>query len=117
MQTLEEFYREMWQCLISKNIPRLDEMHDDGFTLTHMTGMVQSKSAYLRAIQNGDLNYFSEDPDEIIVDAANGKMIGRSRVNAAVFGGGRHTWRLQLDFNVENQNGKWILKSAVASTY
>ena len=100
MQTLEEFYREMWRCLISKNIPRLDEMHADGFTLTHMTGMVQSKSEYLRAIQNGD-----------------GKMIGRSRVNAAVFGGGRHTWRLQLDFNVENQNGKWILKSAVASTY
>ena len=115
MQTLEEFYREMWRCLISKNIPRLDEMHADGFTLTHMTGMVQSKSEYFRAIQNGDLNYFSEETDEI--QSSLGKMIGRSRVNAAVFGGGRHTWRLQLDFNVENQNGKWILKSAVASTY
>ena len=115
MQTLEEFYREMWRCLISKNIPRLDEMHADEFTLTHMTGMVQSKSEYLRAIQNGDLNYFSEETDEI--QSSSGKLIGRSRVNAAVFGGGRHTWRLQLDFNVENQNGKWILKSAVASTY
>lgn len=115
MQTLEEFYREMWRCLISKNIPRLDEMHADGFTLTHMTGMVQSKSEYLRAIQNGDLNYFSEETDEI--QSSSEKLIGRSRVNAAVFGGGRHTWRLQLYFNVENQNGKWILKSAVASTY
>lgn len=117
MEKLEALYREMWQCLIEKNISRLDEIHDKNFTLTHMTGMRQSKTEYLRAIREGDLNYFSESTDEIQIDLARQKMVGRSRVNAAVFGGSRHTWRLQLAFDVENRDGSWILNSAIASTY
>ena len=42
---------------------------------------------------------------------------GRSRVNAAVFGGGRHTWRLQLSFRLVKHNGRWQFTAASASTY
>jgi hypothetical protein len=42
---------------------------------------------------------------------------GCSRVNAAVFGGGRHTWRLQQDLRAEKRDGAWLLTESRASTY
>ncbi|MBQ4392207.1 MAG: hypothetical protein II826_03745 [Prevotella sp.] len=40
-----------------------------------------------------------------------------NRVHAAVFGGGRHTWRLQLYFSLVKEDGKWRFTTARASTY
>lgn len=36
---------------------------------------------------------------------------------AAVFGGGRHIWRLQLHFNLSKVEGRWYFTSARASKY
>ncbi len=118
-QDLTALYREMWRWLIEKNIEKLDEIHSDDFVLVHMTGMQQPKAEYLRSVREGVLNYFSEDTDNVTVKISGdrAKLIGQSRVNAAVFGGGRHTWRLQLAFDVEKISGKWILIHGVASTY
>ena len=44
-------------------------------------------------------------------------LTGRSRVTAAVFGGGRHTWHLQLTFQLVKRNGQWMFTNARASTY
>ena len=33
-------------------------------------------------------------------------LTGRSRVTAAVFGGGRHIWRLQFHFNLSMEEGR-----------
>ena len=118
-EILEQLYRKMWRALIAKNMSVLDEIHDDRFELVHMTGMHQPKKVYLESIKNGTLNYFSEEVDNIFVNVENdsGTMVGQSRVNAAVFGGGKHTWRLQLAFDVEKINGEWKLIHGVASTY
>ncbi len=95
----------------------MEKIHPEDFILIHMTGMRQPKAEYLRCVREGELNYFSEQTDNIFVDVENKKLIGQSKVNAAVFGGSRNTWRLQLAFDVEKINGKWILKFARASTY
>ena len=118
-QELKELYREMWQALLSKDIATLDKIHSDDFVLVHMTGMNQPKSEYLRCVRDGDLNYFSEETENILIEV-NGdtaKLIGQSKVNAAVFGGSRHTWRLQLAFDVKKISGNRILTYAKASTY
>lgn len=38
-------------------------------------------------------------------------------IYAAVYGGGKHTWRLQGDFTLRKENGVWKLTSLKASTY
>ncbi len=118
-QQLKDLYHEMWQALLTKDISTLEKIHADNFVLVHMTGMNQPKAEYLRCIRDGILNYFSEVTENIFIEVNGnkGKLTGQSRVNAAVFGGGRNTWNLQLSFDVEKINGKWILTFAKASTY
>jgi hypothetical protein len=44
-------------------------------------------------------------------------MTGKSRVLAAVYGGGKNSWRLQGDFTLRKENGSWKFTSSKASTY
>lgn len=110
----------MYALMISKDTHVLGEMLSPNFELIHMTGMHQSKNVYLKAIADGTLNYYSATTDNIVfsnIAADKVVILGQSRVNAAVFGGGRHTWPLQLKITFENSGGKWIIAKAVASTY
>ena len=118
-EELEKLYHVMWQAMLQKDIPALDKMHDEGFVLVHMTGMRQPKDEFLRAIRDGDLNYFTEQTEHVLIDVNEDKAIltGQSKVEAAVFGGSRNTWPLQLVFEVEKRNGQWVLINAKASTY
>lgn len=112
-------YREMYRCMIAKDIDALSDLLDDSFVLIHMTGMRQPKPAFLRAVQNGTLNYYSEEPDNVRIELTQdtAMLVGQSRVNAAVFGGGRSTWRLQLRISLRRKNGEWLMTRAAASTY
>ena len=116
-QQLKDLYHEMWQALLSKDIPTLEKIHADEFILVHMTGMQQPKKEYLRCVRDGELNYFSARTENIFVDTGAGKLTGQSKVEAAVFGGSKHIWNLQLAFDVEKRGGKWILIFGRASTY
>lgn len=118
-QQIEALYREMYEAMVRKDTVTLISVHADDFVLTHMTGMHQSKQEYIRAIANGTLNYYSAEHEQIdiTIDGNHATLTGRSRVNAAVFGGGRHTWRLQLYFDLVKEDGKWRFTTARASTY
>lgn len=118
-QQLKNLYAEMWQALQEKDIKILEKIHAEKFILVHMTGRQQSKSEYLECVRNGTLNYFSAQTEKIFVevDGLKGKLIGQSLVEAAVFGGGKNIWRLQLAFEVEKIQGEWILIHGTASTY
>ena len=101
-QSIENLYQEMYQAMVSKDTVTLNRVHADNFVLTHMTGMHQSKQEYIRSIAGGTLNYYSAQHEQmdITVNGDHATLTGRSRVNAAVFGGGRHTWQLQLSFTL-----------------
>ena len=118
-EQIEALYREMYKAMIEKDTATLNRVHADDFVLTHMTGMHQSKQEYIRAIAGGTLNYYSAEHEQmdIKVEGNHATLIGRSRVNAAVFGGGRHTWRLQLSFQLVKKDDHWLFLSAIASTY
>ena len=118
-ELLAQCYHTMYRGMIEKDMELLDESLDESFVLVHMTGMRQTKSQYMDYIANGTLNYYSEKTErmEIIVGEGQAKLVGQSRVNAAVFGGGKHVWSLQLSMKAVKRDGKWYMTEAVASTY
>ena len=118
-EQIVNLYRQMYQAMIAKDIAALDTILADGSVLVHMTGTRQPKKQYLHEIENGTLNYYSGEDDEITitVDGMTAEMTGRSRVNAAVYGGGRHTWRLQMKSKLTKTDGRWQFVESKASTY
>ena len=109
----------MCNAMIAKDTSTLAMMHADDYVLTHMTGARQTKREYLDAIADGTLNYYSAQHDsiDITLDGDSASVIGRSRINAAVYGGGRHTWRLQSHLILAKRNGLWLIISSTVSTY
>ena len=118
-QQIEALYKQMYRAMIAKDIETLGSLLDENAVLIHMTGTRQPKREYLRAIKDDTLNYYSVEDDEIIIEVNGDKatMTGRSRVNAAVYGGGRHTWRLQIKSTLVKKDGHWLFVEQRASTY
>ncbi|MDO4974005.1 MAG: nuclear transport factor 2 family protein [Eubacteriales bacterium] len=116
---IRELYRKYWQYMIEKNADGLRSLMTDDYTLLHMTGVKQSAETFLKGLLDGTFHYFAAEHDSIEVTVAGDQasMIGRSRVLAAVYGGGKHSWRLRGDFTLRKENGRWKFSSSRASTY
>ena len=116
---LTMLYENMYQLMISKDTDNLAKILSEGFVLHHMTGMEQGKQEFLQAVRQGTLNYFSAVHEKIDVQITgdHAQLIGDSRVLAAVFGGGRHTWRLRQTISFNKKNGAWLMEKSVASVY
>ena len=114
-----QLYKEMYTAMVNKDRAELERVHDDSFVLVHMTGMRQPKDVYISSVMDGTLNYYSASHEDmqVKVKGDTAVLIGKSRVTAAVFGGGKHTWRLQLRFQLVKENGEWHFALASASTY
>ena len=114
-----QLYKEMYSAMVNKDSAELDRVHDDSFVLVHMTGMRQPKDIYISSIMDGTLNYYAASHEDMQVEIKDNTavLVGKSRVTAAVFGGGKHTWRLQLRFQLVKKNGEWRFALASASTY
>ena len=118
-EQIRQLYLAMCNAMIAKDTSTLAMVHADDYVLTHMTGARQTKREYLDAIADGTLNYYSAQHDsiDITLDGDSASVIGRSRINAAVYGGGRHTWRLQSHLTLAKRNGLWLIISSTVSTY
>ena len=112
-------YKKMYEGMIKKDEKILDEVLDDSFVLVHMTGMRQSKDAFIKAVMNGTLNYFSAEHEHIPIEISGDTAVltGQSYVAAAVFGGGRSNWHLQQKCSLKKISGEWKITRSVASTY
>ena len=118
-EKIKDIYRKYWNGMIRKDTDLLRSLMSEDYCLVHMTGVRQSKETFLRGLTGGTFNYYSADHDsiEVRIDGDEAVMTGKSRVLAAVYGGGKHGWRLQDDFTLKNENGSWKLTSSKASTY
>ena len=114
-----QLYKEMYTAMVNKDTAELERVHDDSFVLVHMTGMRQPKEVYISSIMDGTLNYYSAEHEDMQADIKGNTavLIGKSKVTAAVFGGGKHTWRLQLRFQLVKKNSEWRFALASVSTY
>ena len=118
-ELIRELYREYWRCMIAKDANGLRGMMTDDYTLLHMTGTKQPAEVFLKGLLDGTFNYYAADHDgiEVTVSGDRASMIGKSRVLAAVYGGGKHSWRLRGDFTLRKENEHWKFSSSSASTY
>ena len=118
-EAIKEIYKSYWRCMIDKDEKGLRELMSDDYYLMHMTGVRQSADTFIRGLLDGTFNYYSAEHDEIqvTVDGDSASMIGKSRVVAAVYGGGKKRWRLRGDFTLRKEGEQWKLTSSSASTY
>lgn len=114
-----KLYEDMYQAMVAKDRTALYSIHADDFVLVHMTGMRQTRQQYVDAIVDGTLNYYGCETEnlDVVVNGENATLTGRSRVEAAVFGGGRHVWRLQLTMKLRMTDGTWRIVESRASAY
>jgi len=112
-EKIRTLYNNMYEFMINKDILSLGKMLDEKFVLVHMTDLKQNKKEYLNSIKNGTLNYYSNETENIIVKKSL-NFVGQSKVSAAVFGGDKHTWNLELTIEL---NEDFLIKTIVASTY
>ena len=119
IETIKEIYRQYWICMIEKDTNGLRSIMSDEYHLMHMTGLEQSAEVFLQGLLDRTFNYYSAEHDEILVKVSgdSATMTGKSKVLAAVYGGGKNRWRLRGDFTLRKENGKWKLTSSGASTY
>ena len=118
-EAIAALYREYWRCMIEKDAAGLKMLMAENYVLEHMTGVRQSKEAFIRGLMDGTFNYYSAEHDSIRVTVSGdtAEMIGRSRVTAAVYGGRKASWRLRGDFTLRKENGAWLLTGSKASAY
>ena len=118
-QMIRDAYIRMYGGMIAKDESILREVLDDSFVLVHMTGMRQPKQAFIKAVLNGTLNYFSAKHENMPVEISGDTAVltGQSYVAAAVFGGGRSNWHLQQKCSLKKKDGVWKITRSVASTY
>ena len=116
---ISELYKYYWDYMIEKNIEGLRSLMSSDYCLYHMTGVKQYADEFLNGLKNSTFNYYSADHDDIVVSVHGDEatMIGKSRVVAAVYGGGKGSWRLQGDFTLRREKGNWKFTSSRASTY
>ena len=116
---ISELYKDYWDYMIEKNIEGLRSLMSSDYCLYHMTGVRQSADEFIEGLKNGTFNYYSAEHDDIIVKVYGDEatMTGKSRVVAAVYGGGKGSWRLQGDFTLRKENENWKFTSSRASTY
>ena len=119
IETIKEIYRQYWKCMIDKNEEELRKLMSDDYYLMHMTGMRQSADEFIEGLMKGTFNYYSavHDDVQVTLNGDTATILGKSRVVAAVYGGGKNSWRLQGDFTLRKENGSWKLTSSKASTY
>ena len=119
IETIKEIYRRYWKCMIDKDESELRSLMSDDYYLMHITSTRQSIDEFISGLLDGTFNYYSAEHDDIQI-SVNGNtatMVGKSKVLAAVYGGGKSRWRLRGDFTLRKENENWKLTSSKASTY
>jgi hypothetical protein len=96
----------------------LDELLDDRFTLTHITGYRQRKTEWLSEMRAGQFRYHRIDQRSATVALAGdtATLVGRFVVDATVYGS-RSRWRLQLAQTYTRLADHWTTTASVATTW
>lgn len=110
--------RQLTQLMIEKDTAGLNKILDTHFTLTHITGYVQSKEEWLAEIESERMKYYSykEIKTTVKLDGDQALFVGQNLLDARIWGT-RNNWRLQQTIQLEKRSGKWIILKSVAVTF
>lgn len=110
--------RLLTQLMIEKNTGEMSEIVDANFTLTHITGYVQSKEEWFAEIESERMKYYSykEMQTSVKIEGNKATFVGKNVLDARIWGS-RNTWRLQQKMELEKRSDKWIIIKSVASIF
>ena len=111
-------YDTMCAAMVAGDVATLENLLADGFTLTHMTGYVQSKAEWLAAIASGEMQYHRMETVEAspTPEGTAPGLTARTLTDATIWGS-RATWRLTLHSWFMPQGMEWVVVRTVASTW
>lgn len=117
-QAVYDTYRKFYEYKIAQNIQGLESILEDDFRLVHMTGYSQPRVEWLSQVADGQMRYFSDVEERVIlhVEGDTATLQSRNKVDARIHGM-RHVWNLELNFDMVKRNGQWIILDAVAHSY
>ncbi|KUJ61200.1 hypothetical protein AR687_13485 [Flavobacteriaceae bacterium CRH] len=110
--------RQLTQLMIDRNTVEINKIVDKDFTLTHITGYVQSKEEWFSEIETERMKYYSYSEVKSSVEIVGNKaiFIGQNILDARIWGT-RKEWHLQQRMELEMRNGNWIILKSVATTF
>ncbi|MBW3083354.1 nuclear transport factor 2 family protein [Bifidobacterium phasiani] len=110
----------MVKAMTAADAGALREICDDGYTLTHMTGRVQSAAEWIGDVASGAMACHHVDvvSADVARDGDTGAptLVMRLRVKATIWGV-RGTWNLRLDSTFRERNGSVRFAETVAGTW
>lgn len=110
--------RQLTELMMERNTAAMSKIVDEYFTLTHITGYVQSKAEWFSEIESERMKYYSyeEVKTTMKIDGDKAIFVGQNLLDARIWGT-RNKWRLQQTMHLEKRNGKWIILKSVAATF
>jgi ketosteroid isomerase-like protein len=117
-EAIEALHEAMCEAMVAGDLAELDVILAEDFTLTHMTGYVQSRSQWLDAIETGEMRYHRMETVEatISTEGTVPSLAARTLTDATIWGS-RATWRLVLRSWFEPRDDDWVITRTVASTW
>lgn len=113
-----ELTRQLTQLMIERDTIQMNKILDANFTLTHITGYVQSKEEWFSEIESEQMKYYTykEVKTSVTIDTDKAIFVGQNLLEARIWGT-RNKWRLQQMMHLEKRNGKWIILKSIATTF
>lgn len=104
--------------MIERNVDGLKSILDKDFTLTHITGYVQSRKDWFLEIETDGMKYYSAQKvkHDIKITCNEAVSTFQHLLDARIWGS-RNTWRLQQKMKLEKRNNQWIVINSIASTF
>jgi hypothetical protein len=114
----EALHEALCEAMVAGDLAELDSPLAEDFTLTHLTGYVQSKAGSLEAIGSGEMLYHRMDTVEAALgtEGTMPALTARTLTDATIWGS-RATWRLTLRSWFEPRGDDWVIARSVASTW
>jgi hypothetical protein len=111
-------YRAHLQAMTDGDTDTLDDLLDDGFTLTHITGYVQPKAEWPAQMRAGRFDYHHVDEKDVTVsiEGDTARLIGRIITDATVYGA-HANWPLRLTMDYAHEGDTWTALRSVATTW
>ncbi len=116
---VESTVRLMCDAMAAKDAVTLDSLYSDDMRLIHMTGTVQNKEEFLSGMSDGTFVYHG-----IKVVSIDGRDDGRTAevrlrtlTDATVYGGSRHTWRLESQLKLRKESARWQIYESRVTTF
>jgi hypothetical protein len=116
--SMKALHDALCEAMVAGDIGELDSILAEEFTLTHMTGYVQSKAEWLAAIDTGQMQYHRIETAEATFnsDGTAPGLTARTLTDATIWGA-RGTWRLTLRSSFVPHAEEWVIARTVASPW